>query len=77
MARYLYGESTVAFARHRPIAWRALAARAGGTVRIWLRRRQLRQELRDYVLTDHRATADMGVTETDVLDWAERPFWRP
>ena len=26
---------------------------------------------------DYRAASDMGVTDNDARDWAERPFWRP
>ena len=34
------------------------------------------QELIDFMAIDHRAAADMGVTDNEARDRAERPFWR-
>jgi uncharacterized protein YjiS (DUF1127 family) len=76
MSHYLHGESAAALAERRPISWRLFFSRANELVRSWIRRRQQRQELLDYIAIDHRATADLGVAANDARDWAERPFWR-
>jgi uncharacterized protein YjiS (DUF1127 family) len=77
MSHYLHGESAAGFAGGRAFPWRAFLNGAAATARTWLMRRQQRQELLDYMATDHRATADIGVAGNDARDWAKRPFWQP
>jgi uncharacterized protein YjiS (DUF1127 family) len=77
MFRYLYGESVAALAEGRSFSWRAYVHAAVDTVRTWPTRRRQRQELLDYMAIDHRIAADIGLSKSDALDWAERPFWHP
>ncbi len=77
MSYYLRHASAAALTEHRPISWRIFFDSAVETVKIWARRQKHRQELLDYLAIDHRAAADMGMSGTDTLDWAKRPFWRP
>jgi uncharacterized protein YjiS (DUF1127 family) len=45
----------------------------------WLRacrRQRERRELLDFMATDHRAAADIGMKRYEAVDWANRPFWR-
>jgi uncharacterized protein YjiS (DUF1127 family) len=58
------------------VAQRAWAARIFASLRVYLMRRRQRSELLDYLATDHRAAADIGVTSYEAKLWAERPFWR-
>jgi len=30
----------------------------------------------DYMVSDHRAAADLGITGYEARDWSKRPFWR-
>jgi uncharacterized protein YjiS (DUF1127 family) len=39
-------------------------------------RRRHRRELLDYLASDHRAAADIGVTPYEAKFWSEQPFWR-
>jgi len=77
MSHYFHRESAAALSERRPISWRIVFNSATDTMRTWVRRRQQRRELIDYMAIDHRAAADMGITDNDARDWAERPFWRP
>lgn len=81
MSHYLHGQSAAALSERPPVFWPIFCSSAIVTVRTmmrtWAKRRQHRQELRDYVAIDHRATADMGITSSNARDWAKRPFWRP
>lgn len=76
MTHYLYRESVAALAERRSISWRPAIHSAAEMVRNWIRRRQARQELLDYMAIDHRAAADLGASGNDARDWARRPFWR-
>jgi uncharacterized protein YjiS (DUF1127 family) len=46
----------------------------------WLRagrqRQRERRELLSFLASDHRASADFGVTRDEALSWSSRPFWR-
>jgi uncharacterized protein YjiS (DUF1127 family) len=77
MSHYIHRESTATLAARPSFPWRTFFNNAAEVVGTWFRRRQQRQELRDYMAIDHRAAADMGVSANDARDWAERPFWRP
>ena len=57
-------------------AWRAFADRVIAGWRTYRMRRRHRQELLDYLASDHRAAADIGVTPYEAKLWSERPFWR-
>jgi uncharacterized protein YjiS (DUF1127 family) len=76
MSCYFHGESAIAAAGRRTFSWQASLAGAISLVRTWLTRRQRRQELLDYIASDHRAAADIGITGCEARGWSERPFWR-
>jgi len=69
--------SPAAFAARRWFSWRALFDGVIDSVRACRRRRRQRQELLDYLASDHRAVADIGMTAYDARAWSARPFWRP
>ncbi len=73
--RVCYGSAPL-FAKRRPLPWRALFAAVANLVRICRRRREQRQELLDYMASDHRAAADIGITGYEARNWSQRPFWR-
>jgi uncharacterized protein YjiS (DUF1127 family) len=77
MSRYLDGESVAAFAGSRTFSWRAFCKSITDVPRIWLKRQQDRQELLDYLATDHRAAMDIGIDRSNAREWATRPFWQP
>jgi uncharacterized protein YjiS (DUF1127 family) len=77
MSHYLPGEAAAALAQRRPMSWRGSLHSATRLLRSWVRRRQQRRELLDYMAIDHRAAVDLGVSANDARDWAKRPFWRP
>jgi uncharacterized protein YjiS (DUF1127 family) len=76
MSHYLDGESVAAFAESPAFSWFAFFRSVVGTAQIWLKRRQERQELLDYLVGDHRAAADIGIDRSNAREWAKRPFWR-
>jgi uncharacterized protein YjiS (DUF1127 family) len=57
-------------------AWSKLLNAAVIWMRTCRRRQRERQELLDYVASDHRAAADIGITVYDARNWANQPFWR-
>lgn len=46
-----------------------------GLVRMWAERRRQQAELLDYLASDHRAAADVGLKSID-FDWSNGPFGR-
>jgi hypothetical protein len=74
MSHYPHAEPAATFARRRPISWRLFFQAAIDMARTRTRHRQQRQELLDYLASDHRAAADLGVNANDARAWAERPF---
>jgi len=76
MSQYLHSQSAAALGARRSIQWRSLFANVAGTMWMWVRRRQQRQELLDFMTIDHRAASDIGMTSNDARDWAQRPYWR-
>jgi uncharacterized protein YjiS (DUF1127 family) len=77
MSDYVDRKSGAAFAEGRSFSSRVLFKSFVDTVSTWLRRRRERQELLDYLATDHRAENDICISGSDAREWAERPFWRP
>jgi len=76
MSRHAQNEAAVAFAMRRPLPWRTIVSNAIDLVQSCIRRRRERQELLDYIASDHRAAADIGISAHDAHAWAKRPFWR-
>jgi uncharacterized protein YjiS (DUF1127 family) len=76
MSSYLHGETSVAFMQRRSLQWRALLNGVTDLVRICYRRRRQRRELLDYMASDHRVAADIGITGYEARNWSQRPFWR-
>jgi uncharacterized protein YjiS (DUF1127 family) len=81
MSRYSPAQSVAGLVEGRLFSWffswRTLFNSIVITVLTWHRRRQLRQELLDYLAMDHRAAADIGISRSNARAWAARPFWRP
>jgi uncharacterized protein YjiS (DUF1127 family) len=63
-----------------PVHWlpspTALLQRFTALVRKWRERRRQRCELSDYLVSDHRASADIGIAGYEARSWSQRPFWR-
>ena len=76
MTRYVVGESVAVLAGSRSFSWRAFFTGLSDTLRMWLERRRVRQELLSYLAMDHRAAKDIGIDRSNAREWAERPFWR-
>ena len=76
MSCLVHNESAAAFAARRPYSWRALFDRLTLFLRTCRERQRQRQELLDFMASDHRAAADIGMTPYEARKWAERPFWR-
>jgi hypothetical protein len=68
---YCPGGSAPAFAERRSLTWRAVFGRAVDRMRLSIVRRKQRLELRDYLASDHRAAADIGVR-----NYYDRDLWR-
>jgi hypothetical protein len=62
MSCYLQTESATALAQRRALSWRSLFNGAFVLMRQSLARRKHRQEFLDYIASDHRAAADIGLT---------------
>ncbi len=74
MSCYLQNPAAGAFAERRSRrAWLH-------NIADWLRaahdRRRQRQELIDYLASDHRAAADIGIGSYETHHLSARPFWR-
>jgi uncharacterized protein YjiS (DUF1127 family) len=50
--------------------------RSSCVVGTWRSRYRQRKELLNFLATDHRAAADIGITRYDATQWLDRPFWR-
>jgi uncharacterized protein YjiS (DUF1127 family) len=44
------------------------------TIGTWRRRRRQRRELFEFLASDHRAAADIGITRYDAEHWFDWPF---
>jgi uncharacterized protein YjiS (DUF1127 family) len=76
MASYLHRASAIRFGLRDRSCRAALLANFIEWLRLCSRRRRQRRELVEYLASDHRAAADLGITHYDARDWCERPFWR-
>jgi uncharacterized protein YjiS (DUF1127 family) len=76
MRSYSNSESVGAFAEARALSWRVIANRIATLIQTSWTRRQQRQELLDYIASDCRAAADIGITSGEARGWSQRPFWR-
>jgi uncharacterized protein YjiS (DUF1127 family) len=45
-------------------------------VRTCYTRRRQRQDLLDYLASDYRAAADIGITSSEARAMSQQPFWR-
>jgi hypothetical protein len=68
--------AATAFAQLRPLSLRAFLDSAVARIRIALERRKQHRELLDYMASDYRAAADMGITGYEARNWYEPPFRR-
>ncbi len=75
MSSYIHNEASAAFAERRSFSWRAIFSRVMGLACTCRERRRQRQELFDYLASDHRAAADIGMIGCEARSWSERPFW--
>ena len=66
MSCYSHSERDVAFAAPRTFSLRAVLSRIDHNLRRARERRRQRQELIDYLASDHRAARDLGITIYDV-----------
>jgi hypothetical protein len=62
MSCYLDHELIAASTDHRAFSWRSLFSAAIDRVRTRYRQRRDREELNAYLASDHRASADIGVS---------------
>jgi len=76
MSYFFHSERAAAFAQRRSYSWRAFRNGVAAWLRAGVARRQQRQELLDYMVSDHRAAADLGITSYEARDWSKRLFWR-
>jgi len=72
MSSLVHRDSEAAFG----MASRAFADRIVAGWRMYRMRRRHRRELLDYLASDHRAAADLGITAYEARLWSERPFRR-
>jgi hypothetical protein len=66
MSCYSHSERDAAFAAPRTFSLRAVLSRIADHLRRARDRRRQRQELIDYLRSDHRAARDLGITVYDV-----------
>jgi uncharacterized protein YjiS (DUF1127 family) len=76
MPGYLQRECSAAFAVSDRRSARLLLLAAVEWVRGCRERRRGRRALLDYVASDYRAAADIGISRDDARNWYRRPFWR-
>ncbi|MGA8495865.1 MAG: hypothetical protein WB764_10310 [Xanthobacteraceae bacterium] len=75
MSYSFQSEATAAFARCRSPWWRAVLHRAVDRIRASLARQRQRQELLEYLASDYRAAADIGVAnyyDCGLREWPVR-----
>jgi uncharacterized protein YjiS (DUF1127 family) len=76
MSHCVHGKSETAFVERRALSWRALVNRVTDLVRTCYTRRRQRQDLLDYLASDYRAAADIGITSSEARAMSQQPFWR-
>jgi len=72
----LHAPSAATGEGHRPYSVAAFLHRLVGSIRAYLKHRRDRQELFEYLASDHRATADLGIGRDTLRKWSRQPFWR-
>lgn len=76
MSSYSTTELVDAFPKAQAPSWRAGAGLIATRIWTFWTRQQQRQELLDYIASDYRAAADVGITSGEARSWPQRPFWR-
>jgi hypothetical protein len=78
MSCYLQNPGAGTLAQRRSgRAWlHDIADRMANRMRAALDRRRQRQELLDYLASDHRAAADLGISGYEARSMSQRPFRR-
>jgi uncharacterized protein YjiS (DUF1127 family) len=76
MSCYLQDEAAAAFPERRSASWHMLFTHTVDRMRAVLDRRRQRQELLDYLASDPRAAADLGISSCEARNLSRRPFWR-
>jgi uncharacterized protein YjiS (DUF1127 family) len=76
MASILHREAAAGLTELQPLSWRALIKSVVDRVRTYPKHRRERQELLEYIASDHRVAADLGINMDTARDWSRRPFWR-
>lgn len=69
-------EAALACAQRRSVSLRKVLAGAVERARTALTRRRQRQELFEYLASDHRAAADIGISNGEARALSRTPFWR-
>jgi uncharacterized protein YjiS (DUF1127 family) len=76
MSDCVHGDPAFTVAACRPRSWHAIIERSAASVGTWRGRSAQRRQLLDYMASDHRAAADIGIAGYEARNWALRPFWR-
>ncbi len=76
MSSLARAQSATGFSESRHGPWLALLKRLAERLRSYRARRRQYGELLDYLASDHRAAADIGVTSGEARSLSQRPFWR-
>lgn len=56
--------------------WSAVFVRSCERVRAYWRFQRERRQLLDYLASDYRAAADIGITSSEARGLSQKPFWR-
>jgi uncharacterized protein YjiS (DUF1127 family) len=76
MAFFLHRETIAGLRQRRLPSRQALIASIAVRMRAYFKRQRERQELLEYIASDHRAANDLGINMDTARDWSRRPFWR-
>jgi uncharacterized protein YjiS (DUF1127 family) len=81
MSDRILAEAASPFTERRSLSWRSLRRSAVRifhvlfrTVGTWRSRRRQRRELFEFLASDHRAAADIGITRYEAEHWFNRPL---
>ena len=69
MSYIVRDKSYTAFAERPVLSRRVLVNRVTGLIQTCYARRRQRQDLLNYLASDYRAAADIGITNSDALGW--------
>jgi uncharacterized protein YjiS (DUF1127 family) len=61
---------------HQPHALAAFLRHLAGWISAYVKHRRECQKLFEYLASDHRAAADLGISRDTLREWSRRPFWR-